>query len=191
MNKVLNLLISYDLLVAASFGLLQPIFAIFLKDEIAGSSIASVGIASTIFLVVKSVLQPFLGKIADSETGNSRKIKFLFIGSLLTVITPLIYIVAPNMYYIYFAQFISGVGSAFENGAWYTLYSRFISKNREGYQWSIYDTVAGLAGALTAFAGGFIAQYFGFIAIFVLISFISFFSFFAVLFLKKSAAALR
>lgn len=185
MNRVLNLLISYDLLTTASFGLLQPIFAIFLKDEIIGSSIVSVGIASTIFLVAKSLLQPFLGKITDSETGNNRKIKFLFIGSFLTIITPLIYIVAPNMYYIYFAQFISGIGSAFANAAWYTLYSRFINKNREGYQWSIYDTIAGLAGAATAFAGGILAQYFGFIAVFILISFISFFSLFTVLFLKK------
>ena len=170
MNRVLRLLISYDLLVTASFGLLQPIFAVFLIESVAGTSIVSIGIASTIFLITKSALQPFLGKIADSENGNNRKIKFLFIGSLLTVVTPLIYIVAPNMYYIYFAQFISGAGAAFENGAWYTLYSRFINKNREGYQWSIYDTLAGLAGALTAFAGGIIAQYFGFMAIFVLIS---------------------
>ncbi|MDO8601109.1 MAG: MFS transporter [bacterium] len=188
MPKVLRLLISYDLLTISSFGLLQPIFAIFLKEDITGASIASVGIASTIFLITKSVLPPFLGKIADSETGNKRKIRFLFIGSLLVVITPLIYIVATNMYHIYFAQFIYGLGYAFAFPAWYTLYTRFIDKNKEGYQWSIYDTTTGLAGALTAFAGGIIAQYFGFISIFILISLLCFLSLFIVLFLKKSTA---
>jgi MFS family permease len=188
MNKVLKLLISYDLLTISSFGLLQPIFAIFLKEEIIGGSIASVGIASAIFLVTKSLLQPFVGKISDSEAGNKRETNFLFIGSLLIIITPLIYIIAGNIYLIYFAQFVYGVGSAFTFAAWYTLYTRFIDKNREGYQWSIYDAATGLAGALTAFAGGIIAQYFGFISVFILIFLISFFSLFAVLSLRKSTA---
>lgn len=186
MNRILRLLISYDLLTISSFGLLQPIFAIFLKEEVVGASIASVGAASAIFLVTKSLLQPFVGKFADAETENKREIRFLFLGSLLIVVTPLIYIVAKNIYYIYFAQFVYGIGSAFAFAAWYTLYTRFIDKNREGYQWSIYDTVTGLAGALTALTGAIIAQYFGFVAVFILISFISFFSLFTVLFLKKS-----
>lgn len=187
MNKALKLLITYDLLVISSFGFLQPIFAIFLKEEIKGVSIAAIGISSFIFLITKSICQPFIGKFADREPANKREIKFLFLGSALIAITPLIYFFAQNIYHIYAAQFIYGLGSAFSFAAWYTLYTRFVDKNKEGYQWSIYDTGVGLGGAFTAFVGGFLAEFFGFKAIFFLIFFFVCLSFLAAQYIKKYA----
>lgn len=185
MNKTLKFLIYYDLVTLSSFGLIQPIFALFLEQEIAGATTATIGIAAAIFLIVKSLIQPLLGKIADKELGNRREIKFLYLSSALIITTPLIYIFAKNIYHIYAAQFIYGIGMAFSSAVWYTLYTRFIDDNKEGYQWSMYDTITGLAGAATAFIGGMIAQYFGFKIVFLLISAFSCLSLFIMIFLKK------
>lgn len=185
MNKILKLLITYDLLTISSFGLAQPIFAIFLKEEITGASVAAIGTASAIFLASKSIIQPFVGKIADHEKSNKREIIFLFFGAILIISTPLIYIVAENIYHIYLAQFVYGVGSAFSFASWYALYSKFIDKNKEGYEWSIYDSITGLASAFTAFIGGFITQFFGFTAIFLIIFVFTLFNLIVMFFLRK------
>lgn len=187
LNKILKFLIYYDLLTLSSFGLIQPVFALFLERDIAGATTATIGIAAAIFLVTKATIQPFIGRIADHEIGNHREIKFLFLSSFLMVITPIMYIFAKNIYHIYAAQFVFGVGSAFSFAVWYTLYTRFVEKNKEGFQWSVYDSVMGLAGAATAFVGAIIAQYFGFESVFILISILSGSSLIVAVFLKKYA----
>lgn len=187
MNKILKFLICYDLLTLSSFGLVQPIFALFLEQEITGVTTATIGIAAAIFLAVKSLIQPLIGRIADNEKGNQREVKFLYVSSILIIVTPLIYIFAKNIYHIYIAQFIYGVGMAFSSAVWYTLYTRFVDDNKAGFQWSMYDTITGLAGAATAFIGAVIAQYFGFKSVFILISVFSCFSLFVMIFLERHA----
>ena len=57
MDKRLWLLILSDVLILSSFGLIGPIFAIFIMSDLEGGSIETAGLATTVFLVVKSVVQ--------------------------------------------------------------------------------------------------------------------------------------
>jgi DHA1 family quinolone resistance protein-like MFS transporter len=59
MNKTLKLLIISDVFVFSGFGLIAPILAIFIKDNLIGGTIFAAGIASAIFLVTHSLLQIF------------------------------------------------------------------------------------------------------------------------------------
>ena len=56
MNRIIKLLIISDIFVITGFGLIGPILAIFIKD-LQGSSLFAVGFSSTLFLIVKSLVQ--------------------------------------------------------------------------------------------------------------------------------------
>ncbi|MFC1598471.1 MFS transporter [Patescibacteria group bacterium] len=173
MNKVLKILLLSDLLIIAGFGLLAPIFAIFLKDNIIGGSILAVGIAQTIFLFTKAITQIFISKYTDQEKGNVRELYTLVIGSLIFTIVPILYIFADNIWHIYIAQLINGLGAALAYPGWMTLFTRFTDRNKEGYEWSVYDTSVSLGAAATAAVGAYIAEMLGFNTLFIIVAIFS------------------
>jgi len=173
MNKILKILLLSDLLIIAGFGLIAPIFAIFLKDNIFGGSILAVGIASAIFLLTKGVAQLFVSKYTDQEKGNVRELYTLIIGSLIFTLVPIIYIFSTNIWHIYIAQIINGLGAALAYPGWMTLFTRFTDKNKEGYEWSVYDTAISFGTAATAAIGAYIAEMLGFNTLFVIVAIFS------------------
>ena len=50
MNKILYVLILSDFVIISAYGLLSPIFAIFLLEKIAGSTLVVIGISEAIYL---------------------------------------------------------------------------------------------------------------------------------------------
>lgn len=182
MNKVILLLILSDVLILSAFGLVAPIFAIFLKENIAGGSITAAGLASTIFFIVKSLVQLPLSMHIDTK---KEKLGFLIGGTFLIVLVPLIYAFSPNVNFIYFAQAIYGLGAAMSYPAWFTLFTMYIDKKHRGFEWSVWGTGVGLGAALTAYLGAIIAKNFGFKIVFYAVSFFSFLGMFLLLFLSK------
>jgi MFS family permease len=174
MNKVIKVLILSDIIILAGFGLSDPIFAIFLKDDLAGGSIAAAGIAATIYLLAKAILQVPIGRWTDQEKGSRRELYTMFFGSALTTIVPVIYIFSTTIYHVYLAQVLHGLGAALAYPGWIVLFTRFLDRNKEGYEWSTYNTMVGLGAAATAALGGFIAEKLGFDALFTFVAIFSF-----------------
>ena len=186
MNKVLKALTLSDLLFIGGWGLLSPIFALFLENDINGTTIAGVGIASAIFLVVKSILQIGVSKFTDKDTGNKREFWTMFIGSMITVIFPLLYLVATDISHIFIIQAFGGIGAALAYPGWMAIFSKFLDNQKEAYEWSIYDTLINLGSAATAAIGGFLAQSFGFNNLFIIISITSLVGTLLLLVIRKS-----
>jgi MFS family permease len=57
---------------------------------------------------------------------------------------------------------------------WLAIFTRHIDKEKEGYEWGIYQTAAGLSSAACASLGGFLAAEYGFNALFITVSVLSF-----------------
>ena len=55
MKRGLKLLILSDLFILMGFGLVAPIISIFINESLIGGSIAAAGLATTIFLITKSI----------------------------------------------------------------------------------------------------------------------------------------
>ncbi len=173
MNRVLKILLLSDLFIIGGFGLLAPIFAIFLKDNLIGGSIIAVGMAETIYLLTKALFQIYISKFTDQEKGNVRELYTLIIGSLIFTTVPIIYIFSTNIWHIYIAQFISGFGAALAYPGWRVLFTRFLDRNKEGYEWSVYDVTICLGAAASAAIGGYIAETYGFNALFIIVAILS------------------
>jgi len=170
MNNKLKLLMFSDIFVVTGMGLIDPIIAVFIKDNLIGGSLFSIGIASTIFLITKSVVQLPFAKFIDR---HEHKLRWLIIGTFMIVVVPFIYIFANHIYIIYLAQFLHGIGSGLAYPTWLGLWSANLSKKKRSYHWSIYSTTTGLGTAGAAATGSALAQFIGFQWTFVIVGIMS------------------
>lgn len=173
MHKVLRALILSDLFLLGGFGLIQPIFAVFMLDEISGSTITAIGIATAVQLVAKGFFQIIIAKWTDAEAGNRRELLTLFIGSLLMSATPFGLIFATNIWHVYIVQFIYGFGAACAFPGWVVIYTRYNRREKAGYEWSVYNTTISFGTAVTAFAGAYLVEMFSFRALFAVVGVLS------------------
>lgn len=173
MNKILKILLLSDLFIISGFGLMSPIFAIFLKENLIGGTILAAGIAHAIYLLTKSIFQLFVSRWTDKEKGNKRELYTMILGSLIFTFIPLFYILAERIETIYILQFFYGLGAAIAYPGWMTIYTRFTDKNKEGFEWSFYNASVSLGSAATAAIGGYIAYSLGFNTLFVIVAIFS------------------
>jgi predicted MFS family arabinose efflux permease len=165
MNRTMKLLMLSDIFVLTGFGLIQPILAIFINQGVTGGSVLTAGIASTIFLLTKSLIQlPFAKYIDD----HGKKTRWLILGTLLMAIVPILYVTADSMYKIYLAELIYGLGSGLAYPTWLGLWSRNLNQGQESFQWSIYSTSTGIGTAATGTIGAAMATITGFTTTFLL-----------------------
>jgi MFS family permease len=171
MNRTIKLLVLSDIFVLTGFGLINPILAIFIKDNLIGGSIFAAGLASTIFLVTKSVIQLPFSRYVDL---HDDKVKWLILGTFLVACVPFVYIFTNHINYIYIAQFMYGVGGGLAYPTWLGLFSTHLDKKHESFEWSMYSTSICLGTAATGSIGAILATYFGFNLTFLIVGLMSF-----------------
>ena|SRR3989338_179739 len=173
-NDVIKALTISDLFILSSFGLIAPIFAVYLTDNIKGANLEVVGVAATIFLLTRSLGQLPVAYIVDKIKGEKDDFWVMVIGSLISSLVPLFYIIATETWHIYLIQLIYGLSQAFTYPSWLAIFTRHIDKKREGFEWGIYYTLTDLGGAVVAVIGGIVASSFGFTPLFIIVSVTSF-----------------
>ncbi len=171
MNRIVKILMISDIFVFTGFGLIEPILAIFMKDNVVGGTIFAVGIASTIYLVTKSLVQLPFSRYVDN---HDHKLIWLKIGSGLIVLVPFLYMFAKEIHAIYMIQIIYGIGAGLAYPAWLGIWSANIDKNHTSFEWSFYYTLIGLGTAMTAAIGAAVAEFIGFNYTFLLVGILSF-----------------
>lgn len=174
MNKVLRSLVLSDLFILSSFGLVQPIFAVFILKNITGATVTSVGAAVTVSLFTKAVLQILVARWTDEEKGNCRELYTLLAGSLILSSVPLLYAVTHSIRTLYAAQFLFGLGQALSYPSWRVIFTRYTSRDRVGFEWGVYDTVVSFGVAAAATLGAYMAEELSFQYLFVFVSLMSF-----------------
>ncbi len=164
MNRTLKLLMFSDVFVLSGYGLIAPILAIFIKDNLVGGTILAAGIASGIFLITHSLLQIWFAYIFNPKD----RLWMLRIGTVLIALVPFGYIFSTNIYHIYIIQFIYGVGASFAYPSWASLFTANLEKGKRGLQWSVYSSSVGIGTAITAAIGAWLAEKTSFKLVFAL-----------------------
>lgn len=162
-----------DVMFFSAFGLIGPIFAVFVTNQITGATIATVGFATTINLLTRALLQMPVARYIDRHKGEKDDFKFMITGSTLVSIVPFIYLFVSTPLHLYFAQMVLGIGGALANPGWFAIFTRHIDKNKEGTEWTLENVSVGLAAAGTATIGGVLAQNFGFYNLFLIVGVLS------------------
>ena len=171
LNKVIRILILSDFLLQSGWGLIGPIFAIFITQQIQGGSLAAVGFIAATYWFSKSVVQPFIARFLDVKKGEKDDFKFLILGMFLANLVPLGYIFVTQLWHIFLLEIIRGLCMACVVPSWAGIFTRHIDKGWEAFSWSIESTGIGFAAALAAAFGGVLATFLGFKVVFVLVSF--------------------
>lgn len=159
MNRTIKLLMLSDIFFLTGFGLIDPILGIFIKEDLIGGTIFMAGLASTLFLVTKCLIQLPFSRYVDK---HDDKVKWLIVGSLLAASVPFGYIFVKHVHTIIFLQILQGIGSGLAFPTWLGLWSTHLDKKHESFEWSLYSTLTGLGTAATAAIGAAIAQFIGF-----------------------------
>jgi MFS family permease len=183
MNKTLRLLIFSDVFIYSGFGLIAPILAIFIKDNLTGGTIFSAGLASTIFLITHAGLQLlFSYKFKPKD-----RLWMLRLGTFFICLVPFGYIFSTSIYHIYIVEFIYGIGAGFAYPSWSSLFTAHLEKGKRGFQWSVYSSSVGIGTAITAAVGALIAEKLGFEIVFILTGLLALAGLLALLRLEKKS----
>ncbi len=172
-NRVIRTLVLGDVMFFSAFGLISPIFAIFITGQVKGATIATAGFAATINLVVRSALQMPIARYIDKRKGEKDDFLFMVAGSTLVSIVPFVYIFVDQVWQLYLAQALYGLGGALASPGWYAIFTRHIDKSKESTEWTLENVGAGIASAAAAALGGIIAERLGFHNLFLVVGILS------------------
>lgn len=166
-GRVTKILIFSDFFLQSGWGLLTPIFAIFVVDNIIGGSLAMVGFIVATYWVTKSIAQLFIAYYLDINLGEEDDFNFLIKGMIVANLIPLGYFFATNIIHLFILEFIRGLAMACIIPSWLAIFTRHINKNWEAFSWSVQSTSYGFAVGIAGAIGGVIAYNFGFKYVFI------------------------
>lgn len=169
-NKVIRILISSDILLQSGWGLIGPIFAIFLTRQIKGGSLEMVGFVAATYWITKSIAQPFIAHMLDKTGGERDDFKLLFFGMFLANLVPLGYFFSTQIWHIFLLESFRGLAMACVIPTWSGIFTRHIDKGWEAFSWSLESTGIGFAAGLAGAFGGILATTVGFKTVFILTS---------------------
>jgi DHA1 family quinolone resistance protein-like MFS transporter len=169
-NRILTTLVASDIFIFSGFGLIAPIFAVFVNQQILGGTLIVVGIGESIYLAIKSVLQLPVGELIDNVSGEKIDFYLAFSGNLLISISVGLYAFATLPAHIYLIQALMGIGGAISYPAWMGLFTRNMEEGRESFVWSVHSTFTDLFSAGAATLGAYLAVTLGFHYLFMIVS---------------------
>lgn len=169
LNNVIVKMVVSDFFMWSGWGLVQPIFAIFIINEIKGGTIESIAFVTTIFFLTRAIFQPFLANILDVIKGEKDDFKALVLATYIIAIIPIGYLFATHIWHIFLFEFIRGIAMALVGPSWRAIYGRHINKGWEAFSWGVSGTGVDIGFGIAAAIGGIIASFMGFDILFIMV----------------------
>lgn len=166
LNRIVRYFIFADLTVLAGWGLVDPVFAIFVVNNIKGATLVTLGIMAAIYWVVKSVIQIPIALFLDKTDGEKDDFYALIIGLLVASLTLFSFMAATKVYHLYIIQLIKAIAFGLYVPAWSAIMSRHLDKDRVAFEWALDSTSVGISLGLAGLAGSWLSK-FGFNLVFL------------------------
>ncbi len=174
-NNLIKILTFSDVLIVSGWGLINPIFAVFLTQQIKGGNLELVGLSTAVYCILRSALQIPFARLIDSVKGEIDDFALMAAGSAVMSLVPFLYFFATTNVQILLLQGLLGVSSAMVSPGWLAIFTRHIDKHIEAEEWGLYNAMVGLGGALTGALSGFLAEKIGFRPLFLIVGIVSVF----------------
>jgi len=183
-NRIIRSLIISDFVLFFALGLLSPIFAVFILENI-GNRLEVIGYAASCYWITRVVMAVPLSRLMDKLKGELDEYSFMVIGTFIISIIPLFYIIASEPWHIYVLQIVNGLAHSMAVPAWRIIFTNHVDRKSIGFEWSLEDVGIGTATAASAAVGAFVADRLGFNVLFGAMSFFGIISAFILLVLRK------
>lgn len=169
LNKIVKYLIYSDLVFYTGWGLISPVFAIFILDSIIGGNVFVVGIASAINLLSRSLIRVPAGMYADNDKTGKRAFWGMFLGLFVAAFIPFGYIISTLPWHIYILQAIMGVSLGISAAGWTCIFSKYLDGGKASTEWGLDVVAVGVGPGIAAAVGGLAVTYFGFNIVFIIV----------------------
>jgi len=172
-NKIIKTLIVSDFFLNLGWGLLSPVFALFISRQITSSdekALEVAGFAALFYWISKSFFEIPIGRFLDRHDGERDDFWFMFWGLIVVSISPIGFLFSTQPWHIYFFQIIHAIGMAMTLPPWLAIFTRHIDKGKEGFEWSVETTSINMGAGIAGGLGGIIAAKFGFNVLFISVS---------------------
>ncbi len=166
-NRIVKYFILSDLTFLSGWGLLDPLFAVFVIKNVPGASLTTVGVMAGIYWIIKSSLQIPISIYLDRTDGEKDDFYALVAGLLLASTALFAFMAVTEVWHLYLVQVLKAVAFALYVPAWTAVLSRHLDKNQVAFEWALSSTSAGFAIGIMGLIGSWLAG-FGFNIIFLL-----------------------
>lgn len=195
-GRVVKYFVISDFFLLAGWGLIDPVFSVFIIQRVVGGSLMVIGIAAAVYWIVRSVAQIPIANYLDSTPGEHGDFVALVGGLMLVGISAIAMCWVTRVWELYAIHALQAIAFAFYYASWPTIYSRHLDKNSISLDWSLDSSVSGIGAGVAGFLGGVIAGTLGYDVVFVgagIMAFIAAFVLLAVpdLILPKPTTAAR
>lgn len=157
-NRVIKFFILADLTFLAGWGLINPIFAIFVISNIEGATLMTIGTVAAIYWVTKSVVQLPIAWFLDKNEGEKDDFYALIIGLLVAALAMFSLMAASQVWHVYLIEFVKAIAFAFYVPAWSAIFSRHLDKGRTAFDWALAGTAVGASMGVAGFVGAWLAK---------------------------------
>jgi len=192
-SKIIKVLITSDFFFNLGWGLLSPVFAIFILEKIATQSITEAakvaGFAALFYWITKSIIQVPIGYYLDKNHGEKDDFWFMVIGTFLASFVPIGYLFSSMPWHIYLLQILHAIGMSMAFPSWLAIFTRHIDKGREAFEWSMETTSIGAGAGIAGGVGGIMAGVFGFKILFIFVSGLTIFSAILLLLVRNNVSS--
>ncbi|HUC31439.1 MAG TPA: MFS transporter [Candidatus Paceibacterota bacterium] len=166
-GRLVKYFVISDFFLLAGWGLIDPVFSVFIIQRVVGGTLLTVGIAAAIYWILRSVLQIPIAKYLDSIPGEHDDFMALVGGLLLVGISAIAMCWVTTVWELYAIHAVQAVAFAFYYASWPTIFSRHLDKESIALDWSLDSSVSGIGAGVTGFLGGVIAGTLGYDVVFV------------------------
>lgn len=192
-NKVIKTLIVSDFFLNSAWGLIAPVFALFIVQNITVGNTTEAakvaGFATLFYWTTKAILQIPIGKYLDKNHGERDDYWFMVIGTFLLCLAPFGFLISSLPWHIYILQVLHAIAMAMNIPAWYAIFTRHIDKGKEAFEWGLNSTSLSFGIGITGAVGGVMASLFGFKIIFILVGIFNIISALILLLIRKKIVA--
>lgn len=188
-NKVIKAYIYWDLVINSAWGLLAPIFAIFLLENIVEGNVFEAarvaGFGTFSYWFTKAVLQIPIANYLDKNHGEKDDFWFFVIGTLITGFVPFGFLLANDPWHIYTLNMFHAIGMSMIIPSSYAIFIRHTDKGKEAYESALDNTLFGIGIGVMGAVGGLLVAYVGFTPIFIVVGTLTLVSVFILFMVKK------
>jgi len=165
-----------DLFLIGGWGLIGPIFAVFIIERVEGATLVTLGIAAAIYWILKSLIQIPVANFLDSTDGERDDFYALVMALIMASMTAFLFMFITKAWHLYLVEVIHAIAFGLYVPSWTGMFSRHLDKKHESLDWSLNSTTVGIASGVTGLLGGWVANAFDFSVVFALAATLSFIS---------------
>jgi len=191
-SKIIKILITSDFFLNLGWGLLSPVFALFILENITENPAKAAqvaGFSALFYWISKSLIEIPIGRFLDKHDGEKDDFWFMTIGLFIVALVPVGYLFSTQAWHIYAFQILHAIGMAMALPSWLAIFTRHIDKGKEAFEWSMETTSIGVGAGIAGGLGGIMASVFGFKILFILVSGLTIISGFLYLLIRNNISA--